>query len=321
MTRPHHERELRFELFGTQVQLLIGAHAAAPLEAGLAGVRVQRRLQELHRALTRFDRTSELSRLNLRTGDTVRVSPTLFRAIEAAIEAARLSDGLVDPTLLGALERAGYAESRSGRAPADLVAAVAAAPPRRPATAGAPPAWQAIELGKDGRTVRLPAGGRLDLGGSAKGMAVDIAARMLAYQPSFAIDAGGDIRLGGTNPPARSVRIAHPLGGIACELSVDAGAVATSGLRTRIWRNGDGFAHHLIDPGTGTPAWTGVIQATALAPSALEAEALAKTALLRGPDAGLDVLARHGGALTLDDGETVLAGTLATGGSSDRMAA
>ena len=90
------------------------------------------------------------------------------------------------------------------------------------------------------------------------------------------------------------------------------GAVATSGLQTRLWRTEDGFAHHVIDPGRGTPAWTGVIQASAVASTALEAETLAKTALLRGPDAGATVLARHGGALILDDGSLVLAGRLAT---------
>jgi FAD:protein FMN transferase len=64
----------------------------------------------------------------------------------------------------------------------------------------------------------------------------------------------------------------------------------------------------LIDPARGTPAWTGVIQATALAPTALEAETLAKTALLRGTHAGREVLEPYGGALVLDDGQLVLAG-------------
>jgi FAD:protein FMN transferase len=111
----------------------------------------------------------------------------------------------------------------------------------------------------------------------------------------------------------RAIRIAHPLTGeTARELRLTSGAIATSGLGTRVWRNDRGYAHHLIDPATATPAWTGVIQVTALAPSALEAETLAKTALLRGPTAGRDVLARHGGALILDDGELILAGALAT---------
>jgi thiamine biosynthesis lipoprotein len=96
--------------------------------------------------------------------------------------------------------------------------------------------------------------------------------------------------------------------------------VATSGLRTRIWRTDHGFAHHLVDPGRGRPAWTGVIQATALAPTALEAETLAKAALLRGPVAGRALLERRGGALILDDGTVLLAGRL-PGASAEAVAA
>ena len=79
--------------------------------------------------------------------------------------------------------------------------------------------------------------------------------------------------------------------------------MATSGLGTRIWRTGSGFAHHLLDPATGRPAWTGVIQATAVGSTGVEAETLAKTALLFGPERGLRVLEPEGGALVLDDGQ------------------
>ena len=89
------------------------------------------------------------------------------------------------------------------------------------------------------------------------------------------------------------------------------GAIATSGLARRIWRTPSGFAHHLIDPSTGEPAWTGVVQATAVAPTAVQAEALAKAALLTGPDAGLRLLERGGGVLVLDDGTVRLAGPAA----------
>jgi FAD:protein FMN transferase len=109
----------------------------------------------------------------------------------------------------------------------------------------------------------------------------------------------------------RRVRIAHPLDdGRAVEFELAAGAVATSGLGTRIWRTEAGFAHHLLDPSTGRPAWTGVIQATAVAANGVEAETLAKTALLSGPERGLHVLEPAGGALVLDDGQIVLAGPL-----------
>lgn len=303
------EHEHRFDLFGTRVRLLIGTALTTPIQATLSALRVQARLHALHRTLTRFDFDSELSHLNMRAGTDVAVSPTMVQALTAALTAAQFSDGLVDPTILPHLERVGYTGSRAGAAPADLATAIAAAPPRRPARARLSADWRKIELDPHRQTVRIPAGVRLDLGGSAKGMAVDLAARMLTAHPTFAVDAGGDVRLGGTHPTVRTVCIAHPLGdSTAHELVLTTGAVATSGLRTRIWRTSDGFAHHLIDPLRGQPAWTGIIQATALAPTALEAETRAKTALLRGPDAGRQVLARHGGTLVLDDGEILLIG-------------
>jgi thiamine biosynthesis lipoprotein len=93
-------------------------------------------------------------------------------------------------------------------------------------------------------------------------------------------------------------------GEIADTLRVRQGGVATSGIDARLWERDDGdFAHHLIDPATRTPAWTGLISATALAPTALEAEALAKAALLSGPVAGRRLLrGHHGGVLIHDDG-------------------
>ena len=84
------------------------------------------------------------------------------------------------------------------------------------------------------------------------------------------------MRVGGTHDVA--------LRGTAHTLRVTDAAVATSGIDRRVWQRPDGsYAHHLLDPGTGEPAWTGVISATAIAATALEAEALAKAALLSGP--------------------------------------
>ena len=83
---------------------------------------------------------------------------------------------------------------------------------------------------------------------------------------------------------------------VIAELPLRDGAAATSGVTRRGW--------HLIDPGTGRPARTGVVQATALAPTALEAEVRAKAALLAGPEAGPEHLA-HGGLLVLANGEVI----------------
>lgn len=145
----------------------------------------------------------------------------------------------------------------------------------------------------------------LDLGGSVKGWAADLVAARLERHGRCAVDCGGDLRVAAGRGVPWEVRVRHPLtGAIAHTLRVRAGGVATSGIDARLWQRPEGdFAHHLIDPATGSPAWTGLVAATALAPTALEAEALAKAALLSGPAAGRRLRqGRHGGVLVHDDG-------------------
>jgi thiamine biosynthesis lipoprotein len=244
----------------------------------------------------------------------VRVSTQLAAALEAALETARLTDGLVDPTLLQELERAGYATSRVGVEPANLREALAAAPPRTAARPRREAPWRRVEI--VGGYVRRPAGMRFDLGGSAKGLAADSAAALLADHDSFAVDVGGDIAFGGQADLPRIVVVQHPFDHRRdLRFPLVRGAIATSGLASRVWETpGGGFAHHLMNPSTGEPAWTGVIQATALAPTAVAAEALAKAALLAGPEAGRLLLAAHGGALVLDDGRVSVAGLRSAAG-------
>ena len=99
------------------------------------------------------------------------------------------------------------------------------------------------------------------------------------------------------------MRVASPaLGAVLHTFAVADGGVATSGITRRSWLDARGRpAHHLLDPATGRPAYTGVLQATALAPTALEAEWRAKAALLAGPDAAAGWLP-HGGVLVGEDG-------------------
>ena len=129
--------------------------------------------------------------------------------------------------------------------------------------------------------MRRPPGVEIDTGGTGKGLAADLVAVLVAGADRFAVDCGGDLRVGGPGALAEpfDVQVRHPLTGeIAHAVRLTAGGIATSGLDVRLWRDTEGRpAHHLLDPSTGRPAWTGVIGATALAPSALEAEVLAKT--------------------------------------------
>jgi thiamine biosynthesis lipoprotein len=182
---------------------------------------------------------------------------------------------------------------------------VAGGRPARPARPRADEAWRRIVVDDGARTITRPSRLRIDSGGLGKGLAADLVADALRLHPLFAVDCAGDVRIGGSARVPRRVLVEHPAGGEPVhELTIVDGAVATSGVTRRSWRDGSGaVAHHILDPSTGLPAWTGVIQATALAPTALEAETLAKTALLRGPAGGREVLERGGGGvLVLDDG-------------------
>ena len=269
------------------------------------GVDVRLLFAEIDRRLSRFDAGSDLSRLNADPRACVPANSLLRAAVVAALRAASLSGGLVDPTLLGALRRAGYRESRAHVAPASLPRALSVAPPRRPAGPDPTARWRSVEVDDAAGVIRRPPGLKLDLAGSVKGWAADLLGAQLERHGRFAVVCGGDLRVAAWPGSPWEVHVRHPLtGATAHTLHVRAGGVATSGIDVRLWQRQDGdFAHHLIDPATGFPAWTGLLAATALAPSALEAEALAKATLLSGPAAGRRLLrARHGGVLVHDDG-------------------
>jgi len=306
------EHERTIELFGSEVRILIGAPVSTTRPPALAAMELEALLRGLHRSLTRFDPSSELSRLNADPHERHQASRLLVLALRAGLWAAEETDGLVDPTLVTELEQAGYASSRAGVQGAPLDEALRTAPPRRPARASADPRWRRFSVDALTGVVHRPPGIRFDTGGSGKGLAADLCAGRLTGYATFAVDAGGDLRIGGEEPAERLVEVEHPLRAEpAHAFPVSRGAVATSGIATRIWHSADGVAHHLLDPSTGRPAWTGVIQATALGETALEAETFAKAALLSGPEQGEALLERRGGVLVLDDGTVRKVGALA----------
>ncbi len=148
----------------------------------------------------------------------------------------------------------------------------------------------------------------IDTGGIGKGLCADAVALRLGGYTRFVVDCGGDIAVGGVGAQLEPYAIAveHPLTGRSIgSINVSRGGIATSGLNVRIWQRDDGsFAHHLLDPSTGSPVWSGLIGATALGSSALEAETLSKMALLLGPGGARRVLADHGGVIVHDSGES-----------------
>jgi len=204
------------------------------------------------------------------------------------------------------IERAGYDAHFEGDG-IPLGVALALAPERAaggPAPAGS---WRRVRTDRRAGTVTRPPGVRIDPGGIAKGVFADELASLLSGYEAFVVDCGGDMRLGGKLGLAREVHVASPFDDATLHtFSIRRGAVATSGIGRRSWIGGDGLpGHHLLDPATGRPAFTGIVQVTALAPTATEAESLSKAALLSGPARAGQILV-HGGAIVLEDGNFVV---------------
>lgn len=296
------EASEQFSCFGGECVVLVEGFGPAGT-ATQAAAAAKRRLLAWHQQFSRFEPGSELATLNRDSRATVPVSPLMARFVEAALGASGLTNGLVDPTLVGELEAAGYA-GHFASAPLPLADALKLTVERTPARPSELARWREIRVNRHAQTVTRPPGVRLDSGGIAKGLFADVLGSLLCGHDSFAVNAAGDARFGGIARASRAVQVASPFDDSVLHVfELDRGGVATTGVGRRSWLDGDGLpAHHLLDPGTGRPALTGVVQATALAPTAVEAEALAKAALLSGPHHAAGWL-RHGGLVVYDSGK------------------
>lgn len=258
---------LAFRAMGTEVEALLDAPVG--LETILALASVEREFARLERLLSRFDPASELSRLN---GEgSLQAGADLLAVVELALAARERTGGRFDPTVLDALVAAGYDRSF------ELV--------REAAPAGAPcPAGGGVRIA--GGRIELGAGVRLDLGGIGKGYAVDRATQLLAPFGPCLVNAGGDVAVAGV--PAEGVwpvGVETPSGTVT--LGLESGALATSGSDRRRWRAGDEAQHHLIDPASGRPSTSDLLRVTVAAPTAVEAEVLAKALFLAGEEAAV----------------------------------
>jgi thiamine biosynthesis lipoprotein len=300
-TAPLIEHRDTFPCFGSECTVIVSGDAGAVLGA-------KRRLLEWHDQFSRFNADSELSRLNRDPHATVPVSPMMGRIVAAALDGAERTGGLIDPTLIDQIEVAGYSGHFEGSG-IGLATLLGLAPPRSRAGPRPDAPWRRIELDRREGAITRPAGVRLDPGGIAKGVFADELASILAVHDAFVVDCAGDIRLGGRDQTVRAVHVPSPFDGSTVHtFELVAGAAATSGIGRRSWTTASGRpAHHLLDPATGEPAFTGVVQATALAPTAAKAEILSKAAVLSGPELAPAWL-EHGGLIVLDDRSVEIVG-------------
>ncbi|MGB3218895.1 MAG: FAD:protein FMN transferase [Anaerolineae bacterium] len=247
------------------------------------------RFTAIEAELSRFRPDSGLSRLNAAAGSGPQpVLPLLWTVLTAALEAARRSDGLFDPTLLHALRRAGYDRSFEQL------------PPPSPAAPAAPAAldwgYQRVRTDPAAMMVELPAGLGLDLGGIGKGWAVDDVAQTLAAHGPVLVDAGGDMRIvGAVRGEPWPIAVQNPFHAQhdLFTLAVSSGAVATSSIGGRRWASNGRAMHHLLDPRTGQPSVSDLHSVTVLAPTAASAEVAAKVALILGSRQGSAYLAKR----------------------------
>ncbi len=244
--------------------------------------RLMERIEEYEGRFSRFRPESEVFLLSSRSGRAVPVSPELFDLLARAMAFWRETAGMFDPLILPALEAAGYDRSF------ETLSAHSDEPPPSPPRLAS---FGDVVLDPERRTVRLPEGARLDLGGIAKGWVIDRLAGMLKpYGPSL-IDIGGDMVAHGDGPdggPGWLVAVANPIetDRDLCWIRLRDEAVATSTTVRRRWIRAGRWLHHLIDPRTGEPSQTDVLQATVIGTDATTADVWAKTALLLGAREG-----------------------------------
>lgn len=237
-------------------------------------------LDLVDRAASRFRPDSALSLANANAGHPTPIPTLLVEFVHAALEAAAVTGGAVDPTVGLALQRIGY--DRDIRSVARSGAAVL------PYAARA--SWHDVHLDREADLLTVPAGGALDLGATAKAHLADLAALVLSrrHHTAVLVEIGGDLAVRGTTR-GWNVRVAERENAPGQIVVVRHGGLATSTTTVRRWTRGGQPMHHIVDPTTGVPAdgpWRTV---TVHAQSALAANTASTAAIVLG-DCALDWL-------------------------------
>lgn len=280
--------EARWREWSCEVVVQTTRAADLPIARAL----VEQVLADVGAVASRFRADSDLSRVNAHPGTWVEVDPLLVSAVEVAVEAARLSDGLVHPLLGRPLVALGYDRTLGLLDDAvDMPCGVTEMPRID--------AWRDIAWTDD--AVRIPAGTALDLGATAKAWACDLAVAACREQLTGGalVGIGGDLRTLGDAP--WRVAVTEDAAGEPVSLLDLVGALATSGTRVRRWRRGGVQHHHVLDPRTGQPTSGRWHTASVAAPTCVAANTASTAAIVLGDDAP-GWLRTHGHAARLSSG-------------------
>ncbi len=280
---------LAFRAMNTSILLAVDGDSYSAI--GLQEARAA--INSFEARFSRFQPASELSRFNRSNGEWVNISADLMEMLDLALHYHGSTNGLFDPSILNDLKRIGYDRSmdelHAGSVPSSQASASQPTPK---------PAFASLELDHPNRSVRLPPGMQIDLGGIAKGWIVERAARILnQYADVCAVNAGGDIFFIGEpldgfgwevylEDPREATQVLMPL-------HVRSGAVATSSTTKRVWKQAGASRHHLIDPRTGLPAESDWASVTVFGASLVKAEVFAKALLIGGAGESQSLLEAH----------------------------
>lgn len=268
-------------IMGTAIRVELWCEDERAAQSAITAV-----MDEMHRidhAMSPHKPASELSLINRDASrQPVPLSDEMYRLLERALDFSRFSDGAFDITFASVGQLYDY---RSGVAPT----------PEALERARAAIGWRHLILDPKARSVRFAREGmRIDLGGFAKGHAVDNGAAILAALgiEHAIVTAGGDSRVLGDRrgrPWTIAIRDPRREGGVVAVLPLEDTAISTSGDYERYFERDGVRCHHLIDPRTGRSP-DHVRSVTILAPDGLTTEGLSKTVFVLGVERGMQLV-------------------------------
>ena len=281
-------------IMGTRVAVELWSEDAALAERAMDEVIAEmRRTDEL---MSTYKPESQLSQVNAHAHERpVQVDADIIEVVERALAMSKLSGGAFDVTYASV----GYLyDYRAHQRPNEQQ--IAAALPGVD--------YRQVQVDREARTIRFPRKGvRIDLGGIAKGYAVDRSIdhlRKLGIEHAM-VNAGGDTRLLGDRrgkPWVVGIRDPRSEGRVVTRLPLEDEAISTSGDYERYFEEDGVRYHHILVPGTGQSA-RGVRSATVIGADATLTDALSTTVFVLGVERGMRLIAGLPGveAVVVDD--------------------
>ena len=256
-------------LLGTFVEIEAAGAARSELDAAIDAAFDA--VARVHRLMSFHERESDVNRLNREASvRPIEVHAWTFQVLQAAVEMHRRSKGIFDITIAPALQNLGLLPRHGGD----------------PAIARQARSFDAIELLPD-QTIRFrDPDVRIDLGGIAKGFAVDRALDVLRgfNIKNGMVNAGGDLAAFGQDPHAIHIRHPRDPGRLMCRVEITDEALASTARRFDLFQSAETSGSAIIDPLTGKPT-EAIDGATVRARSCMVADALTKIVMISGTEA------------------------------------